>query len=52
MVATVVQERPPAINAVFGDCEEEILGVHMLINEMHTPLLMCHALAFTPFNKT
>jgi hypothetical protein len=52
MVAAIIQEGPPAIDTILGDGEEEVLGIHMLVNEMHPALLMCHALAFTSFNKT
>jgi hypothetical protein len=52
MVAAVVQEGSSTIDTVLGDGKEEVLGVHVLVNEMHPPLLMCHALAFTSFNKT
>jgi hypothetical protein len=51
MVAAVVQEGSSTIDTVLGDGKEEVLGVHVLVNEMHPSFLMCHALAFTSFNK-
>lgn len=45
------EERPPAVDAILCDSEEEVLGIHVLVDEVHTPLLMCQTLAFTALDK-
>lgn len=51
MMAVVDQQAPPPINAVFGDGEEEVLRVHMLVNHVHSPLLVCQAFPVTALNE-
>ena len=50
-MAAFNKEGPSAIDAILCDTEEEVLGIHVLVDEVHTPLLMGHALAFTPLNE-
>lgn len=45
------EQRAPVVDALLGNCEEEVLGVHVLINHVHSPLLMGQTLALTSLNK-
>ncbi len=50
-MATIVEKRPSAVNAVLGDSEEEVFGVEVLVNHVHPALLMREALALTAFDE-
>ena len=39
------QQRSPAIDTIFGDAEEEILRVDVLVDQMQASFLMCQAFA-------
>jgi hypothetical protein len=50
-MAVLDKERALAVNAFFSDGKKEVLGVHVLVNQMKPPLLRSHALALAPFDK-
>lgn len=50
-MAAVIEKRPPAVNAVLGDGEEEVLRVEVLVNHVQPALLMCEALALTTLHE-
>lgn len=51
MMSTIIEQRPPAVNAVSGDGEEEIFGIHVLVNHVQAPLLVRQALALAALNE-
>lgn len=50
-MAVVDEQRASTIDAVFRDTKEEVLGVKVLVDEMHTTFLMRHAFAFASLDK-
>lgn len=50
-MAVFNQERAPTVYTVFGNAEEEVLGVHVLIDQMHPALLWGPAFPIAPFHK-
>jgi len=50
-VAALEQQGPSPVNAISRDGEEEILGVEVLVDEMHPTLLRRGALFVAVFHK-
>jgi hypothetical protein len=50
-MAILIQQRAPAIDAFLCDGKEEVFWVHVLVDEMHSALLVCQAFALTTLDK-